>query len=483
MFCKNNTLEMKFCCSLSIPQGLNKQCVCKIDNVQPRTSDMEVKLQSVSVLVEEKPQVLSKSYVTGARGATALALDKVSFDIKPGSVTALFGTGNCLRYLLNCIAHRGANYHSSGRILYDGTARKQEHYKDIAFVSTLKDSNFESLTVFDYLYFGARLRITHDATECRERARQTCRLTGLEATAQLCQLSSTELRIVSIAVEVVGNPTLIVALDPLKGLDAAGALEVLKVLRAVAKRVAMPTTIVCNLPSLSDDMLPLTDSWAIFVGTTLGIACEATDFVPEVHPKLSRVWSRISRVLTQADDRLMYEHSHLTVLATPAAEGAEGTVQFSTDCARVLDGLCDALDGLIEESTERMRYMDNPTTDSSTARSSNKIGLASSSDDYEIENGKFKVGFYPRLSTAGVHSSKSVNELYSNTRRLGDGGEGGTLLVRKMKYVHTELWILLQRAVGNHLRNVRDCPGSPNECQFVFSKLTYVALYRCPGLC
>jgi hypothetical protein len=250
----------------------------------------------------------------------------------------------------------------------------------------------------------------------------------------------------------VGNPTLLIALDPTKGLDAAGALEVMKVLKTIAKRVSMPTTVLYNLPSLSEDMVPLTDHWTVLTGNTIGYACALKDFAPEVKPQLNKVWSDISLLLVAEAAR---EPSDVF-------DPVDYSAQSGNACVRALGRTFDALDALIEASQAPPETP--PSTKDKTRTPSKKTTKEDTNDaeerkaaDFVIEHGKFKGGFLPRLSSAGVPSSRSVREgdVYSVTRKLAESGDGAdSLPVRVPKALYVEVWILLLRAVQNHARNV-----------------------------
>ncbi|KAJ1442980.1 hypothetical protein B484DRAFT_40221 [Ochromonadaceae sp. CCMP2298] len=103
----------------------------------------------------------------------------------------------------------------SGKVLHDSQARRAGFYKDIAMVHAGEGGcHFQHLPLFDYLFFAARMRVSHGVIECRERARLALRATGLDGTRPLGSLTMSQFRVVSIATELVANPTLLVALDP-----------------------------------------------------------------------------------------------------------------------------------------------------------------------------------------------------------------------------------------------------------------------------
>ncbi|RYH14001.1 hypothetical protein EON65_34350 [archaeon] len=199
----------------------------------------------------------------------ALLLNEVSMQLKQGGVNVFMGLGIGHKCLIECIALRQREGLMSGKIYYDGVIRKNGIFKDIVLIHDLGVTHFNSLSVFDYLYHGARLRVSHGIIECRERARQAARVVYLEGTKRIGTLSKPELRLLDIAAELVSNPTLICLLDPTEGLDASGKVEVMRVLKNIASRVSMPTTVLYNVSSIENDTIEYVDQLALFSGRAL----------------------------------------------------------------------------------------------------------------------------------------------------------------------------------------------------------------------
>lgn len=199
-----------------------------------------------------------------------MILSKVSFHCKPASVTVLFGSGyENQKRLIECIALRQKEGYLSGKILYDSLQRKNGWFKDIVHISfnsnsQLSERYYSRLSVFEYLYYGARLRISHGEVECRERTRNAIKIIGLNSTAIVNELTSSEVRLLSIAVELIGFPSLLCLENPIDGLDASGSIEVMAALRKIAKRPSMPTTIIYVVKYLDHDMLRYIDNVVLF---------------------------------------------------------------------------------------------------------------------------------------------------------------------------------------------------------------------------
>ena len=121
---------------------------------------MELKLDNVSYLVVKRNQLFSSKDTTTNNNKTELLIQDINLNLEPGSVTAF--VGNCIgrKRLLECIALRPIDGYMAGNIQYDSALRKGGAFKDIAFVTSDIGTvhHFNSLTVFDYLYYCARLR-------------------------------------------------------------------------------------------------------------------------------------------------------------------------------------------------------------------------------------------------------------------------------------------------------------------------------------
>lgn len=285
---------------------------------------MEVKVQQISSLLQTKNEFANKrKRIVECDQKSILLLDKTSIHLEPGTVTALMGLGKSNKCLLECISLRKAANVLDGKMLYDGDTRNVGIYKDIVLINDIGIVHFESLTVFEYLYFGARLRVICSTSECRERARLAARLVGIDGGVQIGQLSTADVRILSIAAELVGNPTLVCLTNPTEGLDAVSTLRVLRVLYKIAKRISMPTTIVYTLSSVCDDMVLHIDNLHIFVGCNLEYTCKFNNYtLPALLEKIGKLIMKASLVIMAASKnenidilKSDYQYDHVYVMA------------------------------------------------------------------------------------------------------------------------------------------------------------------------
>ena len=97
-----------------------------------------------------------------------LILDGISIRFAPGTVTAIYGYGDGCAALLSILsAQQKTAGHISGSVLYDDSIRSVGAYCDIARCSTLPLTAFSDLSVYDYLFWAARLRVNVSRPECR----------------------------------------------------------------------------------------------------------------------------------------------------------------------------------------------------------------------------------------------------------------------------------------------------------------------------
>lgn len=263
-----------------------------INNVNRETFDSSsgpiVKLDS------NNEKVVQSTRFVKTKKSKELLLSEVNLHLSPGTVTAFIGIGEGFRSLLECISLRQTMGFMSGSIHYDSAIRKSGIFKDIAFISESESSHFDSLTVFEYLVYGARLRISHGMIECRERSRMAAKVTGLEGTKSLGTLSLGELRLLSIAVELVGNPTLICLSNPLQGLDSSSAILVIKTLHRIAKRTSMPTTIIFAADGLNYDLLRYVNNACLFCHSKLLFTATLKEYSKSIYENVVNLITNVS---------------------------------------------------------------------------------------------------------------------------------------------------------------------------------------------
>lgn len=172
-------------------------------------------------------------------------LKHVCCEAKPGEVMAVAGpSGAGKSTLLEMLAGRIKPGSGSGSILVNGRPMDMQHFRRISGYVMQDDALFPMLTVRETLMYSARLRLP-SAVPMKEKVARVEALMaelGLGHVAstrvgneQVHGLSGGERRRVSIGVDVVHDPAVLILDEPTSGLDSAAALHVCSMLRTMAE--------------------------------------------------------------------------------------------------------------------------------------------------------------------------------------------------------------------------------------------------------
>ena len=172
-------------------------------------------------------------------------LDEVSFSVFPGEMVALMGpSGAGKTTLLEVLT--GQRAPSAGTVSIndiDLHSHRAELAHRIGYVPQ-EDVMHRDLTVFEVLYFAARLRLPADLpdAEIRDQVERLMGRMGLLAVrdSTICSetvrgISGGQRKRVNIAIELLTEPPLLFLDEPTSGLDATATLEVLQLLRSLAE--------------------------------------------------------------------------------------------------------------------------------------------------------------------------------------------------------------------------------------------------------
>ncbi|MHB8627042.1 MAG: ATP-binding cassette domain-containing protein [Aggregatilineales bacterium] len=180
----------------------------------------------------------------------------VSLSIKPKEfVSIIGGSGSGKSTLL--MALNGARRATAGRVLINGEDlyRHYEQYQPLIGYVPQSDIVHDDLTIFQSLWFGARLRFPSEPENARQqrisRVLEILELTPFKA--QLVgKLSGGQKKRVSIALEMMAEPSLLFMDEPTSGLDEGLDKSMMRTLRGLADRghiviVITHTTLNINL--------------------------------------------------------------------------------------------------------------------------------------------------------------------------------------------------------------------------------------------
>ncbi|EIW85570.1 hypothetical protein CONPUDRAFT_118487 [Coniophora puteana RWD-64-598 SS2] len=211
----------------------------------------------------------------GDGGNERTILDNVSGSVEPGQMMAILGpSGAGKTTLVELLAGKHKSGVSSGTIAFPshtpGTAGESDGAPHIAFVPQ-HDTLPPMLTVREALAFAAALRLPESLPGAQKRAlvEGVIERLGLGAVADTRigttsgsgggggagrGISGGEARRVSIGLELVGCPDVLVLDEPTSGLDSVSAMRVVSVLKGVAGDERNPVAVVCSLHQPSSQL-------------------------------------------------------------------------------------------------------------------------------------------------------------------------------------------------------------------------------------
>lgn len=172
--------------------------------------------------------------------ATRHVLKDVSCRAKTGEIVAIVGpSGAGKSTFLEVLA--GKIEPQSGSIFVNKKPVDKARFKKISGYVTQKDTLFPLLTVEETLSFTAKLRLKLPPKELSSRVKCLIQELGLEHVAgarigddRIRGISGGERRRVSIGVELIHDPGVLILDEPTSGLDSTSALQIIDVLKTMA---------------------------------------------------------------------------------------------------------------------------------------------------------------------------------------------------------------------------------------------------------
>jgi ABC transport system ATP-binding/permease protein len=176
--------------------------------------------------------------MTLERGDVSL-LDRASFNARPGTLTAVIGpSGSGKSTLLKVVV--GLSRPTSGAVSFDGRDLHVEYASLRSRIGMVPQDDVvhRQLTVTQTLNFAAQLRMPPDTTDSDRLQVITQVLAELDMTAhadkRVDELSGGQRKRVSVAMELLTGPSLLVLDEPTTGLDPALDRQVMAMLRVLA---------------------------------------------------------------------------------------------------------------------------------------------------------------------------------------------------------------------------------------------------------
>lgn len=226
-------------------------------------------------------------------------LDNVEFCARPGQMIAIMGpSGAGKTMLLNALAgrlrpRRRDRTSYTGHVYYNGKAADFTSLRSLSCYVTQEDVLFEHLTVRETLQFSARLRLPElSEAQLSTKVADVIETFGLEKCQNVIVggikkkgISGGQKKRLSIASEMLSNPSLVFLDEPTSGLDSSLAYDVLEVMIKLARE---KKTVICTIHQPRSQLFQLFDQLVLLCGGKIvyhGPAAGAQEYFASIgHP-------------------------------------------------------------------------------------------------------------------------------------------------------------------------------------------------------
>ncbi|EKX51516.1 hypothetical protein GUITHDRAFT_102779 [Guillardia theta CCMP2712] len=239
-------------------------------------------------LQSQPPPSSSSSSSSSMLQRYPVLLRDINAIFRPGTVTALMGSSGAGKTtLLDVLAGRKTTGKTSGDILVNGHPREMASFSRLCGYVEQENMQFPYATVRESLLFSASLRLDSSVSE-EERERMVEAVIDLielrpilDEVIDLEQTSLTneQRKRLSIAVEMIANPSILFLDEPTSGLDSRSVRRVMNTIRRIA---SCGKTVICTIHqpssevfSMFDELLLLNHGGVAFYGD-LGPTKEST---------------------------------------------------------------------------------------------------------------------------------------------------------------------------------------------------------------
>ncbi|KAH0704878.1 hypothetical protein KY290_012000 [Solanum tuberosum] len=250
----------------------------KTTNIEKEVSTREGQNKKKGMVLPFEPHSITFDEVTysvdmpqemknqGATEDRLVLLNGVCGAFRPGVLTALMGvSGAGKTTLMDVLAGRKTGGYIEGSIKISGYPKKQETFARISGYCEQNDIHSPYVTVYESLVYSAWLRLPSDVDEktrkmfvdeVMELVELTPLRSALVGLPGVNGLSTEQRKRLTIAVELVANPSIIFMDEPTSGLDARAAAIVM---RTVRNTVDTGRTVVCTIHQPSIDIFEAFD--------------------------------------------------------------------------------------------------------------------------------------------------------------------------------------------------------------------------------
>ncbi|XP_042054242.1 ABC transporter G family member 29-like [Salvia splendens] len=223
---------------------------------------LAMSFEDVNYYVDMPPVMQEK----GAAEGKLQLLHELTGSFRPGVLTALMGvSGAGKTTLMDVLSGRKTRGYIEGDIRISGFPKKQETFARISGYCEQKDIHSPQVTVHESLMYSAFLRLPRDVSNNEKMifVSEVMRLVELDNLKDaivgipgVTGLSTEQRKRLTIAVELVANPSIIFMDEPTSGLDARAAAIVM---RTVRNTVDTGRTVVCTIHQPGIDLFEAFD--------------------------------------------------------------------------------------------------------------------------------------------------------------------------------------------------------------------------------
>ncbi|EXB40953.1 ABC transporter G family member 5 [Morus notabilis] len=214
--------------------GCEIEAICINYNIKTQTNENPFKIFT------KKPVEAEPTKVATIKGFRQV-LKEVNCKAKPWEIFAIVGpSGAGKSSLLEILA--GKISPQSGSVLVNGKSMDKARFKRTSGYVTQKDMLFPLLTVEETLMFSAKLRLGLPQPHLASKVKSLLQELGLSHVAgarvgddRVRGISGGERRRVSIGVDVIHDPKVLILDEPTSGLDSTSALQIVDMLKTMAE--------------------------------------------------------------------------------------------------------------------------------------------------------------------------------------------------------------------------------------------------------
>ncbi|KAF9614056.1 hypothetical protein IFM89_014856 [Coptis chinensis] len=245
--------------------------------------------------------------VQGMEADRLLLLKDISGAFRPGVLTALMGvSGAGKTTLMDVLAGRKTGGYIQGTITISGYPKKQETFARISGYCEQTDIHSPNVTVYESLVYSAWLRLPPEVDSATRKMfiEEVMELIELKPLRDALVglpgvngLTTEQRKRLTIAVELVANPSIIFMDEPTSGLDARAAAIVM---RTVRNTVDTGRTVVCTIhqPSIDifdafDELFLMKQGEETYVGPLGENACHLIKYFESINgiPKIKKLYN------------------------------------------------------------------------------------------------------------------------------------------------------------------------------------------------